>query len=86
MRARYVGVEPSTTTFGKTFHQFKWVKADDLSDEAKAALAANPTFETDGAPMDAETAQADMAAGVAEDVGLAGGEAAVEASKAASAP
>jgi hypothetical protein len=53
MRARYVGAEPSTTTFGKTFHQFKWAKADDLSDEAKAALAANPTFETDGAPMDA---------------------------------
>ncbi len=49
MRARYVGAETSTTTFGKTFHQFKWAKADELSDEARAALAANPVFETDQA-------------------------------------
>jgi len=48
MRARYVGRQAETTTFGKTFHQWKWVNIDVLDDYPRAMLAQNPQFETDG--------------------------------------
>jgi len=48
MRARYVGQQAETTTFGKTFHQWKWVNVDALCDYPRATLAQNPQFETDG--------------------------------------
>ncbi len=54
MRARYVGQEAETTTFGKTFHQWKWVNVDTLGDYPRATLAQNPLFETDVGQADAD--------------------------------
>jgi hypothetical protein len=48
MRARYIGSDAETTTFGKTFHQWKWVNVDGLGDYPRATLAQNPRFQTDG--------------------------------------
>ncbi len=48
MRARYIGQDAETTTFGKTFHQWKWVTVDTLGDYPRETLAQNPQFETDG--------------------------------------
>ena len=48
MRARYVGQDAETTTFGRTFHQWTWVNVDALGDYPREALAQNPQFETDG--------------------------------------
>ncbi len=47
MRARYVGQDAETTTFGKTFHQWTWVNVDALGDYPREALAQNPQFETE---------------------------------------
>lgn len=43
---RYIGEEPSTTTFGQTFEQGVWVK------EYPASLRTHPQFECD--PMDGD--------------------------------
>ena len=48
MRARYVGQHAQTETFGKTFHRWKWLGIDALSDYARQTLTQNPQFETDG--------------------------------------
>ena len=48
MRVRYVGQHAETETFGKNFHQWKWLGVDALSEYARQTLTQNPQFETDG--------------------------------------
>jgi hypothetical protein len=52
MRARYVGQDAETTTFGNTFQQWSWVNIDALGDLPRETLAQNPQFETDGGETD----------------------------------
>jgi hypothetical protein len=60
MRIRYIGAEASTETFGKTFHQGKWVSVAALDDQARETLAQNPRFEVEPA-IEATPAPADEA-------------------------
>jgi hypothetical protein len=52
MRARYVGGDAETTTFGKRFHRWQWVGVDALTEIARETLSQNPQFETDGEAAD----------------------------------